>query len=177
MRKTQNGLVLAEKSQHSTGYKEDQGVNMMTCKRAYRIVLSAMVLLLVVIDARSDTIDYKFVTSIDETHTALFDYGGVTVTGGPRLVNVNLSNGLSIIGGGNDYAVDSGEFLTFALNAGAATNVSFRIQVCCPSFPLSATLDAFGTGGSLGPQVVGGIGVELIPGFPARFLTVLRGKL
>jgi hypothetical protein len=73
------------------------------------------------------TIDYKFASSTD-LQTALFNFGGVTVTGGPRLIFVNVSNGLSIIGGTNSSAVDPGEFLDFSFNAGPASAVSFFVN-------------------------------------------------
>jgi hypothetical protein len=99
------------------------------------------------LDAQANTIDYR---SPDQLHTALYDRDGVTVTGGPGLVNVNLSNGLSVVGS-NDFAVDAGEFLSFAFDAGAASGISFHIN----GGPTATTnIEAFGTGGSLGSQAV-----------------------
>jgi hypothetical protein len=96
------------------------------------------------------TIDYRFVSGVD-VDTASFDSTGVTVTGGPGLVFVNVSNGLSVFGGGNDSAVNVGEFLSFSFDAGPATGISFEVN---NAITATATLQAFGPGGSLGSQSV-----------------------
>lgn len=95
------------------------------------------------------TIDYRFVGLVDR-QTTTFTAEGVTVTGGPGLVFVNISNGLSIIGV-NNSAVDPGEFLNFTFDEGAATDISFRVNSIIKSL---ARLDAIGIGGALGSHVV-----------------------
>jgi hypothetical protein len=97
---------------------------------------------------RGGTIDYRFALPSD-LQTTSFDFGGVTVTGGPGLVFVAQSDGLSIIGG-NDSAVDPGEFLTFTFDQGPTNLISVDFNSVLTS---TATLQAFGPA-SLGSQAV-----------------------
>jgi hypothetical protein len=112
------------------------------------IFLKPLLLALCAVGALRADIDYRGVTSTDLEVTS-FDFGGVTVTGGAGLVFVNVSNGLSIIGG-NDSAVDPGEYLTFTFDAGPENFISVDFNSVLSS---TATLQAFGPG-SLGSQSV-----------------------
>src|SRR5450631_4225662 len=94
------------------------------------------------------TIDYRFATGTNTT-TSSFDFGGVTVTGGPGQIFINVSNGLGIIGGSSNLTVDPGEFLTFTFDGAQALNIVGQVNNALVS---TATLEAFGTGGSLGQQ-------------------------
>jgi hypothetical protein len=105
--------------------------------------------LCVAVPLSAGTIDYRFVSGVD-VQTTSFDSGGVTVTGGPGLVFVNVSNGLSIIGG-NNSAVDPGEFLAFSFDGGPVSGISFQVN---NTLIAGASLQAFGPGGSLGSQAV-----------------------
>jgi len=97
---------------------------------------------------RATTIDYRFASGTD-LEVSSFDFDGVTVTGGAGLVFVNVSNGLSIIGG-NNSAVDPGEFLTFTFDQGLTSQISMDFSSELLS---TATLQAFGPA-SLGSQTV-----------------------
>lgn len=97
---------------------------------------------------RAGTIDYRFATG-SNLQVSSFDFGGVTVTGGAGLVFVNVSNGLSIIGG-NNSAVDPGEFLTFTFDGDPAYGIFVHSN---SSLSSPSTLQAFGPG-SLGSQPV-----------------------
>jgi hypothetical protein len=95
-------------------------------------------------------IDYKY-ASLTNLNVSSFDFGGVNVTGGPRLIFVNVSNGLSILGGGSNFGVDPGEFLDFAFDLNPATAISFFVNQPTSA---SGTIQAFGPGGSLGTQAL-----------------------
>jgi hypothetical protein len=110
---------------------------------------SLCLLCVAVVPLSANTIDYRFVSGVD-VQTASFDSAGVTVTGGPGLVFVNVSNGLSVIGG-NNSSVNPGEFLDFSFDAGLATAISFHVNSILVT---GANLQAFGPGGSLGTQAI-----------------------
>jgi hypothetical protein len=122
-------------------------------------------------------IDYRDVNSTD-LEVSSFDFDGVTVTGGSGLVFINVSNGLSIIGG-NNSAVDPGEFLTFTFDQGPTAGISVDFNSVLVS---TATLQAFGPA-SLGSQTVtvdaavspfdisGAFGDQLITSFTLTDLT------
>lgn len=124
-------------------------INQPTARPRSRAAIAAGILaalLATSLSAHADTIDYRF---LGELQTTSFTHDGVTVTGGPGLVYVNLSNGLSIVGG-NNYSVDPGEYLNFNFDSAPATGVSFKINGG-PSAETSIT--AYGAGGAdLGTQ-------------------------
>jgi hypothetical protein len=116
-----------------------------------KIFAAILWLLVAVAQVRANTIDYRFSSTPLDLTTTSYNYGGVTVTGGPGSVFVNVSNGLSIVGGGNDYAVDFGESIDFAFDAGGATGISLRTQ----GGPFAAiSISAFGISGGLGTHSV-----------------------
>lgn len=69
-----------------------------------------------------DTVDF---TALGTFRTDTLDQGGLTVTGSDS-VNVIDLEGLAVVGGRYDSAVDgTSEFLKFAVDAGAATDVGY----------------------------------------------------
>jgi hypothetical protein len=120
------------------------------------------------IEGRANTIDYRFSSTPVNLTTTSYNYGGVTVTGGPGSLFVNVSNGLSILGGDNNFAVDVGESIDFAFDAGSATGISLRTQ----GGPFaSISIAAFGLSGALGTHSVNVTGLG-----PAIDISTLFGS-
>ena len=84
------------------------------CSRFGKILAAAIMLQFASLQGNATIIDYRSSSFPADLVTSSYNYGGVTVTGGPGLLFVNVSNGLSIFGD-NQYAVDAGEFIDFML--------------------------------------------------------------
>lgn len=94
--------------------------------------------------------------------------GGATVTGSGTINVLNL-NGLGIVGGAFDSTVDGAEFIRFAIDAGAATNITYFVQAAgnldADGFAGEATIEAFDVAGaSLGTVGVTGAGTMDVSG-------------
>jgi hypothetical protein len=125
------------------------------CSRFGKVLAVAIMLQSASLKGNATTIDYRSSSFPADLVTSSYSYGGVTVTGGPGLLFVNVSNGLSIFGD-NQYAVDAGEFINFAFDAGSATGISLQTQ----GGP-TATIEVagYGLGGFVGTHAVGVAGL------------------